>query len=87
METGTTFHYILRCQLFQKERTTLLNDIEEIYKHIKIDHTNDLDQILLYGNECFNYDTHRIILVSVIEFCIDSKKLDFSLFYFAFYVS
>ena len=77
MEPETTSHYLLRCHLFQTERRTLLNDIKEIYV---TGHKNDLDQILLYGNKRYRYDTNRIILLSTIKFCIDSKSFDLPLF-------
>ena len=50
LESETISFYLLGCQLFQKERRTLVNDIREIDKHIMTDHKNDLDQILLCGN-------------------------------------
>ena len=75
MEPETTSHYLLRCQLFETERRTLLNDIKEIYEKIVTGHKNDLYQILLYGNKRYRYDTNRIILLSTIKFCIDSKSL------------
>ena len=36
--------------------------------------TSILDQILLYGNENYNHDTNKKILLSVIKFCINSKR-------------
>ena len=64
----TTSQYLLRCHLFQIERRTLLNYIKEIDEHIKTDHKNDLDQLLLYGNERYRYDTNKMILLSTIKF-------------------
>ena len=63
-----------------KERRTLLNDIKEINEHIITDNKHHLDQILLYGNRRYRYDTNRIILLSTIKFCIDSERFDLSLF-------
>ena len=86
LEPETTSHYLLRCHLFQTERRTLLNDIKEIDENIVTEHKNDLDQIFLYGNGCYRYDTNRMILLSTIKFCIDSKTFDLPLFYFALYI-
>ena len=36
--------------------------------------TSILDQILLYGNENYNHDINKKILLSVIKFCINSKR-------------
>ena len=80
LEPETTSHYLLRCNLFQTEQRTLLNDIKEIDEDIVDDHKNDLDQILLYGDGRYRYDTKRMILLSTIKFCIDSKRFDFPLF-------
>ena len=80
LEPKTTSHYLLRCYFFQTEGRTLLNDIKEIDENIVTDHKNDLDQILLYGNERYRYDTNRMILLSTIKLHIDSKRFDLPLF-------
>ena len=79
LEPETAYHFFLRCHLFQVERTTLLNDIKEVDEHIISDNTSNLDQIVLYGNENYNHDTNKKILLSAIKFCIDSKRFDRSL--------
>ena len=81
LEPETTFHYLLRCQLFQTERRTLFNYIKEIDDNIITDHKNYLDQILLYGNERYRYDTNRMILLSALKFYIDSKRFDLPLLF------
>ena len=82
----TTFHYLLGRYLFQTEWRTLLNDIKEVDEHLITDHKNDLDQILLYENWRYRYDTNGMVLLSTIRFFIDSRRFDLLLFYFAFYV-
>ena len=76
LEPQATSRYLLRCHLFQRERRNLLNDIKETDENIVTKHKNDLDQILLYGNGCYRCDTNRMILLSTIKFCIDSKNFD-----------
>ena len=80
LEAETSSNYLLRCRLFQTEQRTLLNDFKEIDLNIIADHKNDLDQILLYENRRYRYDTNRIILLSTIKFCIDSKRFHLPLF-------
>ena len=80
LKPETTSHYLLWCHLFQTEWRTLLNDIKEIDENIVIDHKNNLDQILLYGNGRHRYDTNRMILLSTIKFFIDIKRFDLPLF-------
>ena len=79
LEPETTSYFLPRCHLFQVERTTLLNDIQEIDERIKSDNKSILDQILLYGNENYNHDTQKKILLSTINFFIDSKRFDMPL--------
>ena len=79
LEPETTSHFLLRCHLFQVVRRTLLNDIKEFDELITSENTSILDQILLYGNENYNHDTNRKILLSAIKFCIDSKGFDMPL--------
>ena len=55
-------------RLFQVERTTLLNDVKETDERIISDNTSILDQILFYGNENYNHDTNKNILLSTIKF-------------------
>ena len=78
--------FLLRCHLFQVQRATLLNDIKEIDERIKSDNTSILDQILLYANENYNHDTNKKILLSIIKFCIDSRRLTMPLLQIIFYV-
>ena len=79
LEPETTSHFLLRCHLFQVERATLLNDIKEIDERIISDNTSILNQILFYGNENYNHDTNKKILLSAIKFYIDSKRFDMPL--------
>ena len=83
LEPEATSHFLLRCHLFQVERATLFNDIKEVDEHIR-DNTSNLDQTFLYGNENYNYDTNKKILLSTIKFCIDSKRFDMPLLYIIF---
>ena len=80
LEPETTSHYLLQCDLFQTERWNLLNDIREIDENIIASHKKGLDQILLYRNGRYRYDTNGMILLSNIKFCNDSKKFHWRLF-------
>lgn len=80
LEPEATCHYFLSCHILQIERRPLINDIKEIDEHILTDHKNDLDQGLIYRNECYRYDTNEIILLSTLKFFIDSRRCDLLLF-------
>ena len=71
LKPESTFHFLLRCHLFQVEGTTVLNDIKKIDKRIISGNTSILDQILLYVNENYNHDINK----KTIKFCVDSKSL------------
>ena len=79
-ESEATSHYLLPCHLLQTKQRTLLNKIKEIDENIITDHKNDLDQILLYWNGTYRYDTNRMMVSSTIKFCMDSKRFDLLLF-------
>ena len=49
--------------------------ISKKHENIITDHKNDLDQILLYETGRYRYDTNRMILLSTIKFCLNSKSL------------
>ena len=72
LEPETTARFFLRYHLFQVERTTVLNNINGIDERIISGNTSILDQILLCGNENYNHGTNKKILLSTINFCIDS---------------
>ena len=66
LEPETASHVLLHYHLFQVERTTLLNEIKEIDECIISDNTSMLDQILLHGNDNYNHDKNKKILLSTI---------------------
>ena len=66
IKSETTSHFLSRCH-------------KKIDERIISDNTSILDQILFYGNENYNPDTSKKILLSTIKFCIDSKRFDTSL--------
>ena len=45
LEPEATYHFLLRCHLFQAERTTFLNDIKEIDERIISDNTSMLIKV------------------------------------------
>ena len=76
LEPEATSHFLRRCHLFHVERATLLNDIKEIDERVISDNASNLDQTLLYGNENYNHETNKKILLSTIKFCVDSNRFD-----------
>ena len=75
-----TCHYFLRGCLLQIKQCILLHGIKK-NEHIITDHKNDLDQILLYGKERYDYDTNRMILLCTAKFSMVSNS---NIFFFYF---
>ena len=61
---------------FEEKRRILLRILKNNHEHIIADYTNVLDQVMLYGCKCHNYDINKMILLSTIKFCIDIKKIE-----------
>ena len=74
LKPEATSHYLLRCKLFEKQQRTLSNNIKEIDEHIITDYKNDLDIMLLYGNERYRYGTDRMIVLLTINLCKTKKE-------------
>ena len=53
VDIETTSHYFLHCLLFHAERSSLLNNIDEIDSTIFNKSDSVVTRILLYGNESF----------------------------------
>ena len=74
LKPEATSYYLLRCKLFEKQQRTLSNNIKEIDEHIITDYKNDLDIMLLYGNERYRYGTGRMIVLLTINLCKTKKE-------------
>ena len=54
IEAETTAHYFLRYLLYNSNRTTLINDFENILISFSTVSDNNLVSLLLYGDDKFN---------------------------------
>ena len=70
----TTFHYLLRCNLYSDLRTELLNDICALNPTLKNLSHEKLLNILLYGSENFSFNTNKKIIKSTIKFLKTSER-------------
>ena len=62
VDIETTSHYFLHCPLFHAERSSLLNNINEIDSTIFNKSDSVVTRILLYGNESFKDEVNLLIL-------------------------
>lgn len=76
----TTEHYLLRCSDYSVQRTILFDDLNKASISIFPFNSKYLKQILLFGYSNFSYNDNRIIITSVINFILQSKRFDRSLF-------
>ena len=82
LETETTLHYLLRCNLYTDLRTELLNDICALNPTLKKLSHKKLLNILLYGSEDFRFKTNEKITKSTIKFLKTSERFIGSLLTF-----
>ena len=76
VDIENTFHYFLHCPLFYAERSSLLNNINEIDSTIINKSDSVVTRILLYGNESFKDDVKLLILNATIDFVLSTNRFD-----------
>ena len=75
----TTEHFLLKCSLYQTQRETLLSSINPIISSVIPENTsNNLAEILLYGNEKLDDHQNKIILMATISFIKATGRLSSS---------
>ena len=83
VDIETTSPYFLHCPLFHAERSSLLNNINEIDFTIFNKSDSVVARILLYGNESFKDEVNLLILKATIDFVLFFEFTgDFILFIF-----
>ena len=71
----TTSHYFVHCPLFHGERSTLLNNTNEIDSTI-FNSESIVTCILLYGDESFKDKVNLLILNAAIDFVLSTNRFD-----------
>ena len=72
IKAETTTHYFLRGRFYNSNRTTLVNDLENI--PISFSTLVKIISLFLYGNDKFDDTKNRKILMSSIRFINSSQK-------------
>ena len=80
VDIETTSHYFLHCPLFHAERSSLLNNINEIDRTIFNKSDSVVTRILLYGNESFKDEVKLLILNATIDSVLSTNRFDESLY-------
>ena len=76
VDIETTSHYFLYCPLFHAERSTLLNNINEIDSTIFNKSDSVVTCFLLYDNESFKDEVNLQILNGTIDFVLSRNRFD-----------
>ena len=74
LNVKTTSHYFLHYSLFHDERSTLLNNINEIDSGIFNKSESVVTRILLYGDESFKDEVNLLILNATIDFVLSTNR-------------
>ena len=76
----STIHYLLRCQHYSQQRPELLNGAYKSSPSLRDLSTDTLLNVLLYGSECFNFETNNELIKLTIAFLKSSKRFENPLF-------
>ena len=76
LDIETTSHYFLHSTLFHAERSTLLNNINEIDSTIFNKCDSVVTLILLCGNESFKDEVNLLILNATTDFVLSTNRFD-----------
>ena len=76
LDIETTSYYFLHCPLFHAERSTLVNNINEIDNTIFNKSDAVVTRILLHGNESFKDEVNSLILNATIDFGLSTNTFD-----------
>ena len=80
-DVESTFHYILRCPMYNNERHTLLSTIKNIDCRLLDVTETVLIKTLLFGNCFVDADTNTQIVNAPVEYILTTKRFDESLFH------
>ena len=76
IETETTAHYFLRCHFYNANRSSLMDELNEIDISFSTLNENKLIDLILYGSDKFDDKKNYNILMSSIKFIKDSQGFD-----------
>ena len=76
LDIETTSYYFLHCPLFHAERSTRLNNINEIDSIIFNKSESVMTRILLYGDESFKDEVNLLILNATIDYVLSTNRFD-----------
>ena len=76
IEAETTAHYFLRCHFYNANRSTLMNELNEIESSFSALNENKFIDLILYGSDKFDDKKNHNILMCTIKFIKGSQRSD-----------
>ena len=79
METETTAHFLLHCNIFTAERNKMFQEIiRPIIESKRLRMSNDdlYVKFLLYGHERLNNNENRTVLNALLKYIHESKRFE-----------
>ena len=78
IETST--HFLLRCPYYSNERSTFLNTIRTVNRHIFDKNDLQITETLLCGDSFLDYKSNTLILNAAIDFLFIAKRSKVNLY-------
>ena len=75
----TVAHFLLHCSHYPNERSTFLNTIRKINRHIFDKNDLQITETLLYGDSSLDDKSKTLILNATIDFFFVTKRFDVNL--------
>ena len=75
----TLAHFLLHCPHYSNERSTFLNNIRNINRHIFDENDLQITETLLYGDSFLDDKSNTLILNVTIDFLFVTKRFDVNL--------
>ena len=76
IEGETTAHYFLRCHFYNANRSTLMNELNEIESSFSALNENKFIDLILYGSDKFDDKKKHKILICTIKFINGSQRFE-----------
>ena len=80
LEVESTAHFILHCYHYHNIRAKLLNSLEVIYTNLLKLSKEQLTKVFLYGFSQLDQNQNKNLLNSSINYIVESKRFESSLF-------
>ena len=78
-DVETSAHFLLHCPHYSNEKSTILNTIRSIKRHIFNKNDLQITETLMYGDSSLDDKSKTLILNATIDFLFAAKRFDVNL--------